>query len=461
MHPANCSTCLIVERLQALPADERAAVIAAQPAGLIASILHHWEAWARPTQRLPDGVWTYWLIMAGRGFGKTRTGAETVRGWIGAGEQYVNLIGATADDARDVMVQGESGILAVCPAWERPEYKPSQRCLLWPNGAKSLIFTADEPDRLRGKQHSKLWCDELAAWRYAESWDQAKFGLRLGSNPQAIITTTPRPTRIVKELIADPGTHLTRGTTADNRENLAPAFFGAILKKYEGTRLGRQEIAGEVLDDNPNALFKRSDIDVGRVESVPQLMRVVVAIDPAATSNEGSDETGIVVAGVDAKGDGYILADKSMQASPEGWARAAILAYGDNKADRIVAESNNGGEMIAAVIRSVDAGVPVKLVQASRGKAIRAEPVAALYEQHRIHHVGSLPQLEDQMVEFDPSDPSAKSPDRMDAMVWAITELMLTNRNTAILDYLTQARDDAAAQRRAEKEEHGKTFRRD
>lgn len=439
MHPANCSTCLIVERLQALPADERAAVVAAQPPRLIAEILGHWRAWARPTQRLPDGIWTYWLIMAGRGFGKTRTGAETVREWVKRGEQYVNLIGATADDARDVMVQGESGILAVCPAWERPEYKPSQRCLLWPSGSKSLIFTADEPDRLRGKQHSKLWCDELAAWRYAESWDQAKFGLRLGANPQAIITTTPRPTRIVKELIADHGTHLTRGTTADNRENLAPAFFDAILKKYEGTRLGRQEIAGEVLDDNPNALFKRSDVDVGRVESVPQLMRVVVAIDPAATSNEGSDETGIVVAGVDAKGDGYILADKSMQASPEGWARAAILAYEANKADRIVAESNNGGEMIAAVIRSVDDGVPVKLVTASRGKAIRAEPVAALYEQHRIHHVGSFPALEDQMVEFDPSDPSAKSPDRMDAMVWAITELMLGTSDGILNFYRAQA----------------------
>jgi len=396
--------------------------------------------------------------MAGRGFGKTRTGAETTREWVKQGFRYVNLIGATADDARDIMVQGESGILSVCPPWDRPEYKPSQRKLIWPNGAESLIFTADEPERLRGKQHEKLWADELGAWRYPDAWDQAKFGLRLGAKPQALVTTTPRPTSLVRDLLADAGTHVTRGNTADNRANLAPSFFDAILKRYEGTRLGRQEIDGELLDDNPNALFALADIERARVRVAPELQRIVVAIDPAATSGEESDETGITVAGVN--GDhGYVLADRTLRASPEKWARKAIEAYYEFKADRIVAESNNGGEMVASVIRSADANVPVKLVTASRGKAIRAEPVSALYEQGRVHHIGTFPALEDQMAQFDPSETSQRSPDRMDALVWGITELMCTNRSTGILDYLTAEHERLAAKR--ETDTHGATFRRD
>lgn len=397
-----------------------------------------WRQTARPSQLLPDGKWTYWLIMAGRGFGKTRTGAETAREWVKQGFRYVNLIGATADDARDIMVQGESGILAVCPPWDRPDYKPSQRKLLWPNGAESLIFTADEPERLRGKQHEKLWADEVGAWRYADAWDQAKFGLRLGANPQAVITTTPRPTRLVRELIADEATHITRGQTYDNREHLAPSFFDAILKRYEGTRIGRQEIAGELLDDNPGALFKRADIDAGREREAPTLTRVVVAIDPAVTSNEDSDETGIVVAGVDALGEPHVIADLSERNTPDGWARTAVKAYADYKADRIIAETNNGGDMVGSVIRSVDRNVSFRAVTASRGKAIRAEPVAALYEQHKVHHVGSFPALEDQMCEWNPADASAKSPDRMDALVWAVTELCLIDSNTGMLDYYRQ-----------------------
>jgi phage terminase large subunit-like protein len=399
---------------------------------------HDWQAWARPEQLPPAGEWTYWLIKAGRGFGKTRTGAETVREWIQRGERYVNLIGATADDARDIMVQGESGILAICPTWERPDYKPSQRKLIWPNGAESLIFTADEPERLRGKQHSKLWADELAAWRYVDAWDQAKFGLRLGQTPQAVITTTPRPTRIVREIMADPATVITNGSTYDNRANLAPSFFSAVLKRYEGTRLGRQEIAGEVLDDNPGALFKRSDIDKARLLVAPELIRIVVAIDPAVTSTEGSDDTGIVAAGIDNHGHGYILHDLTLHGSPETWAKVAVDAYRQLKADRIVAEVNNGGEMIESVIRAVDRNVPVRMVRATRGKDIRAEPVAALYEQGRIHHVGQLAKLEDQMCEWDAADKSAKSPDRMDALVWAITDLMLSDRTTGILDFYRQ-----------------------
>lgn len=401
----------------------------------LASLLHSWEWVRRPSQALPEGDWTYWLIKAGRGFGKTRTGAETAREWVKRGERYVNLIGATADDARDIMVQGESGILAICPRHERPEYRPSQRKLIWPNGAESLIFTADEPERLRGKQHSKLWADELAAWRYADAWDQAKFGLRLGDNPQAIITTTPRPTKIVREIMADPATITTNGSTYDNRANLAPAFFSAVLKKYEGTRLGRQEIAGEVLDDNPGALFKRADIDKGRLLVAPALTRIVVAIDPAVTSSEGSDDTGIVAAGIDGNGHGYILHDLTLHGSPETWARVATSAYHELKADRIIGEGNNGGDMIESVIRAVDRNVSYRKVTATRGKDIRAEPVAALYEQGRIHHVGQLPKLEDEMTEWDPADKSAMSPNRMDALVWAITDLMLADQSTGILDF--------------------------
>ena len=427
-----------------LPATERLDRLSQLSEVEQAQLLWDWGLWGRPSQLLPSGDWTYWLIKAGRGWGKTRTGAEAVRQWVADGHHYVNLIGATADDARDIMVQGESGILAICPTWERPEYKPSQRKLAWPNGAESLIFTADEPDRLRGKQSEKLWADEIAAWRYAESWDQAQFGLRLGANPQAVITTTPRPTKLVRAIMADPATVVTHGTTHDNKANLAGSFFSAILKKYEGTRLGRQEIAGEVLDDNPGALFKRADIDKGRLLIAPQLQRVVVAIDPAATSTEGADDTGIVVAGVaDVAGvsHGYILADATLHATPDGWANAAVKAYRECKADRIVAEVNNGGEMVEAVIRAVDLNVPVRKVTATRGKAIRAEPVAALYEQGRIHHIGHLAALEDQMVEWSPDDASAKSPDRMDALVWAITELMLSEQSTGMLDYYRALRD--------------------
>ena len=397
-----------------------------------------WHRIARTEQLLPDGDWTYWLIKAGRGWGKTRTGAETVREWIKRGHNYCNLIGATADDARDIMVQGESGILAICPKWERPEYKPSQRKLIWPNGAESLIFTADEPERLRGKQHQRLWADELAAWRYPDAWDQAKFGLRLGSHPQAIITTTPRPTKLVREIMADLATVVTNGSTYDNRSNLAPSFFSAVLKKYEGTRLGRQEIAGEVLDDNPGALFKRTDIDKARLLVAPQLERIVVAIDPAATSAEGSDDTGMIAAGIatiDGTTHGYILHDLTCHETPMGWAKIAVQAYQQLKADRVIGEANNGGDMIEAVIRAVDTNVSYRKVTATRGKAIRAEPVAALYEQGRIHHIGLFGPLEDELCEWDPADTSAASPNRLDAMVWAVTDLMLTDSTTGILDF--------------------------
>lgn len=409
-----------------------------------------WLRRARPNQLPPPEPWTYWLILAGRGFGKTRTGAEQVRTWV-KHYPYVNLIGATSDDARDIMIEGESGILAICPNDERPRYLSHKRQLQWPNGAKSLIFTADEPERLRGKQHMKLWADEFAAWRYPEAWDQAAFGLRLGDNPQAVITTTPKPTKALKELVNDKGTVITKGNTYENAANLAPAFLQRIVTKYEGTRLGRQELSAEILDDNPGALWKRTQIEDLRVKQAPALKRIVVAIDPAATSNPDSDETGMTVQGLGSDNHGYVLADISLRGTPEEWARAAVAAYHHWQADRIIGETNNGGEMVETVIRMVDPNVPFTAVHASRGKIIRAEPISALYEQGRCHHVGSFPVLEDQMCDFD-AKTAKYSPDRMDALVWGFTDLMTevsTGDNVlAYYEMLARQREENPNQRR-------------
>ena len=401
--------------------------------------------WARPNQVIPPGDWQIWMVKAGRGFGKTRVGSETTREWIKTNE-FVNIIAPTADDARDICIEGESGILRICPPEERPKYLPSQRKLQWPNGAVSLIFTADEPERLRGKQHMKVWADELASWRYLDdAWDQTSFGLRLGKNPQAIVTTTPKPLPALKALIASPHTFLTNGTTYENRMNLAAAFYSRIIVKYEGTRLGRQELMAELLEDNPNALFQRKWIDQTLFKDAdffwrtifPLLRRVVVGVDPAASSNEESDETGILTAGelpwkhvppemkavCKNDSDHYcVFDDRSGIYTPDAWAAAAIAAYRQYKADRVVGEVNNGGEMVEANLRHTDENVSYTALRASRGKVTRAEPISALYEQHRVHHVGTLGTLEDQMCDYDPKI-VVDSPDRMDAVVWTLTEL--------------------------------------
>jgi phage terminase large subunit-like protein len=336
--------------------------------------------------------------------------------------ELVNLIGATADDARDIMIEGESGILAICPPSERPVYKKSDRRLDWPSGAKSLIFTADEPDRLRGKQHEKLWADELCAWRYvSESWSQAMFGLRLGANPQAVVTTTPRPIKQLKDLLKDPATVVTRGSTYDNRLNLAAAFFSQITARYENTRMGRQELYAEVLEDIEGALWKNALIDQHRVTVAPDFRLVVVAIDPAVSANKNSDETGIVGAGLGYDNHHYVLSDVSGIYTPLEWAKKAIFQYETLKADAIVAEVNNGGDLVEANLRAVGFTGRVIKVHASRGKATRAEPIVGLYEQGKVHHVGSLPGLETQMTTWAPKEDD--SPDRVDAMVWALTEL--------------------------------------
>jgi phage terminase large subunit-like protein len=408
---------------------ERAGFFASLDADELESLKTLWPFWARAEQLIPPGDWVYWLPLAGRGWGKTRTGAETIRHW--AREfPLVNLIGATADDVRDVMVEGESGVLAVCPRDDRPRYVAHKRRLEWPNGAKSLLFSAEEPERLRGKQHMKLWADELAAWRYPQAWDQAVFGLRLGDKPQAIITTTPRPTRLMRDLLGDPLTFSTQHSTYENIGNLAENFLDRVVRKYEGTRLGRQELHAHLLLDVPGALWTRETIEAAHVgkEELPKLGRIVVALDPPVTSGESADECGMIVAGLAPDRRVFILADLSRQGeTPLGWVLRAVTALKEFGADCLVAEVNNGGEMIETMIRQVDANVAFRAVRASRGKFTRAEPVAALYEQGRVRHCGLFARLEDQMCLMTPDFDRGRagySPDRVDALVWAVSSLV-------------------------------------
>ena len=414
-----------------LSKTQQAAILKSLSDQELEALEHDWPWWARANQLPPPGNWRTWLLLAGRGFGKTRSGAEAVRANVTAGRKRIALVGPTAADVRDVMIEGESGLLLIGMPGERPRYEPSKRRLTWPNGAIAAAYSADEPERLRGPQHDFAWCDELASWRYPEAWDMLMFGLRLGNDPRVVVTTTPKPIKIIRELIADPTTAITRGSTYDNRANLAPAFLQQIIRKYEGIRLGRQELNAELLDDVPGALWSRALIEETRwpaPRNVPDLLRIVVAIAPAATSGEEADETGIIVAGKDHDGHGYVLADQSGRYPPTDWARKAIELYRQHKADRIVAEVNNGGDMVEATIRMVDPNVSVTAVRASRGKVVRAEPVAALYEQRRVHHVGSFPTLEDQMCGFTTDfDRKAAgfSPDRVDALVWAFSDLLV------------------------------------
>src|ERR1700745_2424151 len=312
-------TASLLEQLADLPKAEVDALIRAMATREANAFEYDWRYRARPEQLPPAGSWRGWLLMAGRGFGKTRCGAEWLRAEVKAGRRRIALVGATAADARDVMVEGEAGILAISPDHERPLYEPSKRRLTWRNGAVATTFSADEPERLRGPQHDAAWCDELGAWRYPEAWDMLMFGMRLGEDPRAVVTTTPKPTKIIRELVADPTTVVTRGSTYENDYNLAPAFLAQIVKRYEGTRLGRQELDAEILDDVPGALWNRDrleDLRWPRDRPVPELVRIVVAIDPAASSGEDADETGIIVAGKDANGHGYVLADQSGRYPP-------------------------------------------------------------------------------------------------------------------------------------------------
>lgn len=419
-----------------LPASERKEFLRSLTPAEAEALLYNWYFWARDKQLTPPDPWSVWLILSGRGFGKTRTGAQWIRARAESGKySRFALIAETAADARDVMVEGESGIMAVSPPSFRPKYEPSKRRLTWPNGAVATTYSGDEPDQLRGPNFDSAWADEPAKWRYAtQVWDNLEMALRLGDNPQVVATTTPRPIPLIKSLIADPQTVVTRGHTDENRENLSETFIHRVVRRYEGTRLGRQELAGEVLDDNPGALWQRDRIEELRVAKLPDLERIVVAVDPQAadpneTSDEETAETGIVVVGRTGGRDphAFVLEDGSCRDTPNNWGLAVISAYSKWRADRVVAEINNGGAMVQYVILTVarDQGqtVPYKAVHASRGKVTRAEPVAALYEQGKVHHVGMFAELEDQLCQWEPGQ---KSPDRLDALVWGLTELMLT-----------------------------------
>ena len=377
---------------------------------------------------LPSGDWQTWAIIAGRGWGKSRVGAETVRQWAEAGGELIALVGRTAADVRDVMIEGPSGIIACSHPRFMPVYEPSKRRLTWPNGTLAIAYSADQPDRLRGPQHSRAWVDELAAWRYLEAWQQLQYGMRIGRNPQTVITTTPRPLPLLREILGRSGTVFTRGSTYENRANLAPSFFAEILSQYEGTRMGRQEILAEILEDVEGALWTPSIVEKQRWPAgtpIPSFVRVVVGVDPAITQGQDRDETGIVVVGLTADKRAFVIDDASLDGSPADWAEAAMSAHDHHQADCLVVETNRGGSMVSHTLRSVCHGrrMPrIKTVTATRGKVTRAEPFVALYERGRIYHIGQLARLEDQMCSWVPGE-TRKSPDRMDALVWALTDL--------------------------------------
>lgn len=387
----------------------------------------------RPDQLPPDGDWHVWLILAGRGWGKTRTGAE----WLAA--ETLNVPGLswavaapTYRDVRDVCVEDpKSGLLQALTEARVKTYNRSLGEIELTDGTKVFMLSADEPDRFRGKNLAGAWCDELASWRYPAAWHEGLIpALRIGNHPRVVVTTTPRPTALMRELVkrgkASDGVHLTTGSTFANRRGLSTVALAELRLRYEGTLIGRQELEAELLDETPGALWTRAVVEGCHVPAHPDLACVVVAVDPAVTASETSDETGIVAAGVGTDGHCYVLADVSLRDTPQAWATAAVDLYDQVAGDRIVAETNNGGDLVETVLRSVDPSVPVRKVTASRGKQVRAQPVAALYEQGRVHHVGTFTELEDQLVTWTPE--SGSSPDRLDALVWAVTDLMLAEK---------------------------------
>lgn len=376
----------------------------------------------------PPERWHTWLLLAERGFGKTRAGAEEFAwqllcnsGWRGA------IIAPTEQDARDTCLEGESGLLGILPPQCIAKWNRSLGELILFNGSRVKLFSADVPERLRGPQHHIAWADELGAWRYPAALDQLRFGLRLGRLPKLVVTTTPRPVPMLREIIArqgQPGVHITRGNTFENARNLAPAALADLKSRYEGTRLGRQELYAEIIDDVPGALWSHTQLDALRVKAPPPLVRILIAVDPAVTSGEKSDATGIVAVGLGEDGHAYVLADATLRAPPHQWARKVVALYESLRADLVIGEVNQGGDLVESVLRTSAPELPYRAVRANRGKLLRAEPVAALYEQNRVHHVGSFAQLEDEMARFAPGMIEQNSPDRVDALVWALTELM-------------------------------------
>lgn len=412
--------------LASLPAAQRADVLAGLTEQQAEEILWDWRFWARPNQIAPEGEWQTWLALAGRGFGKTEAGAQWVRERVRDGARSIALIAETQKDLEEVMVRR---IVAIHPPSEAPSVRFKPVRLVWPNGAVAYGYNGTEPDQLRGPEFDTAWLDELAKYRYArEVWDMLAFTMRSGNDPRVFVTTTPRPIPVIREIMSAASTVLTRGSTFDNAGNLPPQFLSKLKERYAGTRLGRQELEAEILDDVPGALWARDKMDEPgfRLNEAPALQRVVVAVDPSGTNGkDDGDSVGIVVAGKGMDGRAYVLADYTISASPEGWGRRTVEAFGRFKADRVVGEKNFGGDMVRFVIATADKRVPYKDVTASRGKAVRAEPIAALYEQGKVSHVGLMPELEDQLCAFTATGYIGEgSPDRADALVWALTELM-------------------------------------
>lgn len=413
--------------------------LAASDPRLLAALDRDWTLWARDDQLPPaadgDAPWRTWLLLGGRGAGKTRAGAEWVRAQAlglapAAAEpaRRIALVGETLGDVRSVMVEGVSGLMSVHADNERPVFETSKSQLVWSNGVIAQLFSAEDPDSLRGPQFDCAWCDEIAKWRHADrAWDMLQFALRLGQRPRQVVTTTPRPIPLLKRILADPGTVTDITRTADNADNLAPVFVEEMQRRYAGTVLGRQELDGELIEEFAGALWRADWIERGRIAEPPPLQRIVVAVDPPVTATAASDACGIVVAGRAEDGRAYVLADRTLQGrEAHVWARAAIAAYHEFEADRIVAESNQGGDLVGVILAQIDRNVPVALVRATRGKWVRAEPIAALYAEGRVSHAGVFDALERQMLEFAADGLIAgRSPDRVDALVWALTELML------------------------------------
>jgi phage terminase large subunit-like protein len=406
------------------------------------NLAHDWHLWARDSQLAPlstkDGTsWRTWLFLGGRGAGKTRAGAEWVRAEAktraGLRPKRIALIGPTVQHVRAVMIEGISGLLAIHPKAERPHFEPSKNQLVWPNGSIGQMFAADESETLRGPQFDAAWCDELCRWRKPEAaWTMLQLALRLGETPRAVITTTPKASRLLKSLVIDATTAVTHDTTSANAANLSAAFLVEVTRRYAGTSLGAQELDGQIVEHFTGGLWRRTWLDEHRVDKHPELTRIVVAVDPPVTANAYSDACGIVVAGLGIDGRAYILSDRTIKGrEPHVWARATVAAYHDFQADRIVAEVNQGGDLVVLVLQQVDPTVSVRKVRATRNKWLRAEPVSALYAEGRISHVGEFVALENQMIAYDGTSASldkTKSPDRLDALVWALTDLMLTTQ---------------------------------
>lgn len=424
--------------IASLPDTEREAALTELTVGLSRGredLGWFWPFWARPEQLPPtDLEWTIWLLMAGRGFGKTRTGAEWVRAEAKTTER-IAIVGPTTEDVRDAMIEGESGILAVSPPWFYPAYEPSKHRLTWPNGARASLYTAEEPERLRNKQHEVAWCDELRAWKYPqEAWDNLQFGLRLGKNPRTVVTTTPKPFPLLRSMLKDPTCRITGGSTYDNIAHLSPKFIDTVVRRYEGTRLGRQELHAHLFEDVVGALWTLEQFDKLRRKDKPELARTVVAVDPSGGEDAENDEQGIMVCGrgpgEKTKAKGYVLADRTVKASPDGWGTAAVQAAIDFDADAIVVETNYGGDMCAHVLRSAMAKLRrvfrIEMVTASKAKHVRAEPVSAIYEQNRIEHVGTFDELETEMSYFTTGGYTGEgSPNRADANIWGLSSLLL------------------------------------